>query len=85
MTEFFVIMQKRDDGKVYADLRKSCEKIYLTKEEAEFDYDKETAPFRNSFHIVRLFACTEEEMAGIGDRVAFSNEVFRKVLELIKA
>jgi hypothetical protein len=81
MTEFFVIMQKRDDGKVYADLHKSLEKVYLTREEAEKTqaaYDKETSSFRNSFHIVRLFACTEEEMAEV-------NKVFQTVLELSKA
>ena len=63
MTEFFVIMQKRDDGKVYADLHKSCETVYLTKEDAEVAYDRETTGFRNSFHIVRLIAYTEEEHA----------------------
>jgi hypothetical protein len=78
MTEFFVIMQKRDDGKVYADLGKSCQTVYLTKEDAEVAYDKETTAFRNSFHIVCLFACTEEEMAEV-------NKVFQTVLELGKA
>jgi len=78
MTEFFVIMQKRADGKVYADLHKSCEKVYLTEEEAKIAYDKETLSFRNSFHIVRLFACTEEEMAEV-------YKVFQAVLELSKA
>ena len=63
MTEFFVIMKKRSDGKVYADLHKSCEKVYLIKEDAEAAYDKETTPFRNSFHVVRLIAYTEEEHA----------------------
>jgi hypothetical protein len=78
MTEFFVIMQKRNDGKVYADLHKSCEKVYLTREDAEVAYDKETTAFRNSFRIVRLFACTEEEIAEV-------NKVFQTVLELSKA
>jgi hypothetical protein len=77
MTEFFVIMQKRDDGKVYADLHKSCQTVYLTKEDAEVAYDKETMAFRNSLHIVRLFACTEEEMAEV-------NKVFQTVLQLSK-
>lgn len=63
MTEFFVIMQKRSDSKVYADLHKSCEKVYLTREDAEVAYNKETAPFRKSFHIVRLIAYTEDEHA----------------------
>ena len=77
MTEFFVIMQKRSDGKVYADLHKSCQIVYLTKEDAEVAYDKETTAFRNSFHIVPLFACTEEEMAEV-------NKVFQTVLQLSK-
>ena len=78
MTEFFVIMQKRDDGKVYADLHKCCEKVYLTREEAEEASDNGAWPFGNSFHIVRLFACTEEEMAEV-------DKVFQTVLELSKA
>jgi hypothetical protein len=77
MTEFFVIMQKRNDGKVYADLHKSCQTVYLAKEDAEVAYDKETTAFRNSFHIVRLFACTEEEMAEV-------DKVFQTVLQLSK-
>lgn len=82
MTEFFVIMQKRDDGKVYADLAKSLNGIYLTKEEAEKAFDMEAGPvpqgFYKTFHIVRLFACTEEEIAEV-------NKVFQTVLELSKA
>jgi len=35
MMEFFVIMLKRQDGKVYADLHKTTEKICLTYEDAE--------------------------------------------------
>ena len=78
MTEFFVIMQKRDDGQVYADLHKSCEKVYLTREAAEETKAAYDRSFRNSFHVVRLFACTEEEIAEV-------NKVFQTVLELSKA
>jgi hypothetical protein len=34
MTEFYVIMLKRQDGKVYADLHKTNQVIYLTIEDA---------------------------------------------------
>lgn len=79
MTEFFVIMRKRDDGKVYADLHKSIDKMYLTEEDAREAFQAEVQwDLRKSFHIVRLFACTEEEMAEV-------NKVFQTVLEPSKA
>ena len=79
MTEFFVIMQKRDDGKVYADLHKSIDKMYLTEEDAREAFQDEVKwDWRRAFHIVRLFACTEEEMAEV-------NKVFQTVLGLSKA
>lgn len=71
-------MQKRNDGKVYADLHKSMDKVFLIKELAEIALDAERTPFREAFHVVRLFACTEEEMAEV-------NKVFRTVLELSKS
>jgi hypothetical protein len=79
MTEFFVIMQKRGDGKVYADLHKSIDKIYLTEEDAREAFQSKVQwDLWGAFHIVRLFACTEEEMAEV-------NKVFQTVLELSKA
>ena len=33
--EFFVVMQKRSDGKVYADLHKTDERMYLIGREAD--------------------------------------------------
>ena len=78
MTEFFVIMQKRDDGKVEADLHKSIDRIYLTELDARIAFqDVVKWDLRGSFHIVRLFACTEEEMAEV-------NKVFQTVLQLSK-
>ena len=81
MTEFFVIMQKRQDDKVYADLAHSLNGIYLTEEEAQKAFDWEAGPvpqgFYKTFHIVRLFACTEEEIAEV-------NKVFQTVIELSK-
>lgn len=67
MTEFFVIMQKSFDGKVYANLANCLNQIHLTHEKAQEAFDKEAEPvpeaFRRSFHIVRLIAYTEEEHA----------------------
>ena len=67
MTEFFVIMQKRSDGKVYADLAHCLKGVYLTKEQAQEAFDESAAPvpkpFHRSFHIVRLIAYTEDEHA----------------------
>ena len=60
MTEFYVIMLKRQDGKVYADLHKTNQIIYLTKEDAEEDLKHDTdASYR---HIVKLIACLDEEI-----------------------
>ena len=64
MTEFFVIMQKRNDGKVYADLHKSLDKVYLTELDARIGFQDEVEwDLRGSFHIVRLIAYTEDEHA----------------------
>ena len=67
MTEFFVIMQKRSDGKVYADLANCLNQVYLTYEKAKEAFDKEAEPvpqsFYRHFHIVRLIAYTEDEHA----------------------
>ena len=64
MTEFFVIMQKRSDGKVYADLHKSLDKVYLTELDARIGFQDEVEwDLRKLFHIVRLIAYTEDEHA----------------------
>lgn len=67
MTEFFVIMQKRSDGKVEADLANCLNQVYLTYGKAREAFDKEAGPvpgaFYRLFHIVRLIAYTEEEHA----------------------
>ena len=67
MTEFFVIMQKRSDGKVYADLAHCLKGVYLTKEQAQEAFDESAAPvpqsFYKHFYIVRLIAYTEDEHA----------------------
>lgn len=60
MTEFYVIMLKRQDGKVYADLHKTNQKIYLEYEDALEDLNN-TEHFKEYYHIVKLIAHLEEQ------------------------
>ena len=59
-TTFYVIMQKRKDGKVYADLHKTDQRFYLTLEDAEWALEKDT-PNPEFFHVVELVAMTVED------------------------
>jgi hypothetical protein len=54
MHEFFLIMQKRRDGNVYADINKAVDKIFLTEHEAA--EHMETMEPRGNWHVVRLIA-----------------------------
>lgn len=54
MYEFFVIMQKRQDGKVYADLHKALETFFLNESDAT-DY-MENMALPGSWQVVRLIA-----------------------------
>ena len=60
MTEFYVIMLKRQDCKVYTDLHKTNQVIYLTKEDAEEDlnYDEH---YKKYYHVIKLIASMEDE------------------------
>ena len=58
MHEFFVIMQKRKDGKVYADLHKALETFFLNEADAS-DYMKNMA-LPGNWHVVRLVASIPE-------------------------
>ena len=65
MMEFFVIMQKRQDTKVYADLHKTTEKIYLTYDDSEKELNDALYGdyfYKNYYHIVRLIACLPETL-----------------------
>jgi hypothetical protein len=65
-TTFWVVMQKRIGDKVYADLHKTDEKIYLTREEAgEAWVNMNLASF---FHVVELVALTLEEWEELGGK-----------------
>ena len=59
-TTFYVIMQKRRDGKVYADLHKTDHIIYLTPEDAQWALEKDT-PNPEYFHVVELVAMTVDD------------------------
>ena len=61
MTEFYVIMVKRQDGKVYADLHKTNEVIYLTIEDAYEEWNN-NEHYKEYCHIVKLIACLPETL-----------------------
>lgn len=53
-------MLKRQDGKVYADLHKTNQKIYLEYEDALEDLNS-TDHFKEYYHIVKMIATLDEE------------------------
>ena len=59
-TTFYVIMQKRKDGKVYADLHKTDGRFYLTEGEAKRALRTDT-PNPEYFHVVELIAMTVQD------------------------
>lgn len=69
-TEFYVLMSKRRDEKVYADLHKSHERFWLVREEAEAFLKKAIEEdMQEYFHVVKLLAMTEEEWIRIENPV----------------
>lgn len=60
MTNFWVIMLKRQDGKVYTDLHKTNQVIYLNYEDALEDLNH-TDHFKEYYHIVKMIATLDEE------------------------
>ncbi len=59
-TTFYVVMQKRRDGKVYADLHKTDGSFFLDKDEA--NRVRESDPiYREHFHVVELVAMTVDD------------------------
>ena len=61
MTEFYVIMLKRQDGKVYADLHKTDQFIYLTEEDAYEELNNKEQ-FKEYYQVVKLIACLDGEI-----------------------
>jgi hypothetical protein len=60
MTNFWVIMLKRLDGEVYADLHKTNMKIYLEYEDAEKELNS-WEMCKEYVRIVKLIATLDEE------------------------
>ena len=57
--EFYTIMVKRRDGEVYCDLAKTNQQIYLTKEDAEEEFNNYSG-FHH--HIVKMIAYLDEDL-----------------------
>ena len=53
-------MLKRQDGKVYADLHKTNQKIYLEYEDALEEFNQ-SEHFKEYYHIVKLVAALAED------------------------
>jgi hypothetical protein len=70
MTEFYVIMLKRQDGKVYADLHKTDQFIYLTEEDAYEELNNKEQ-FKEYYQVVKLIACLDEELKEIKDQLDY--------------
>ena len=81
MTEFYVIMLKRQDGKTYADLHKTNQHIYLTIEDA-YDEWNDNENYKKYFHIVKLIACLDGELKEIKDQLDYLEQrVYGEVKE----
>ena len=81
MTEFYVIMLKRQDGKVYADLHKTDQFIYLTEEDA-YDELNNNKHFKEYYQVVKLIACLDGELKEIKDQLDYLEQrVYGEVKE----
>lgn len=60
--EFYVIMQKRKDGKIYPDLNKTNGKIYYVREDAEREilFDPSISQYR---HVVKMWATLADQQS----------------------
>ena len=58
--EFWVIMLKRRDCKIYADLHKTNETMYLTYEDALKDFNN-SEHYKQYYHVVKMIATLDEE------------------------
>ncbi len=70
MTEFYVIMLKRQDGKVYVDLHKTDQFIYLTEEDAYEELNNKEQ-FKEYYQVVKLIACLDGELKEIKDQLDY--------------
>ncbi len=58
--EFFVVMQKRSDGKVYADLHKTDERMYLIESDADAALSA-MGELEQHFHKVKMVGVLADE------------------------
>ena len=81
MTIFYVIMQKRQDGKVYADLHKTNQHIYLTAEDA-YEELNNNEHYKEYYHVVELIGCLDRELREIKDELDYLGQrVYGEVKE----
>lgn len=80
--EFFVVMQKRADGKVYADLQKTDEMLYLLEDEAVAALHR-LGELAQHFHIVTLVAETKPDWQSLVDSAAATDAVQAKLDEVM--
>jgi hypothetical protein len=82
-TTFYVVMQKRGDGFIYADLHKCLPEMFLTIEEAEaaLNADPELAPHR---HVVELVAAKHAEWDELQDLLDTARFRYRRLLNLAR-
>lgn len=70
--EFFVVMQKRSDGKMYADLNKTDERMYLIEAEADAALNA-MGDLAKHFHKVKMVSVLADEWHNVelsGDPLA---------------
>ena len=83
MTIFYTIMLKRQDGKVYADLHKTDQFIYLTEEDA-YEELNNNKHFKEYYHVVKLIACLDEELKEIKDQLDYLEMINLNNLFMVK-
>ena len=70
MTTFYAIMLKRADKKVYADLHKTDQFIYLTEEDA-YEELNNNKHFKEYYHVVKLIACLDGELKELEEKIEY--------------
>lgn len=66
-TEFFVVMEKRNDGQAFADLHKTDGRFYLTREEADAALQNK-GELSRYFQVESLISLTPSEYLQVGDK-----------------
>jgi hypothetical protein len=63
-------MQKRKDKKVYVDLHKTNQVIYLTAEDA-YEELNNNEHYKEYYHVVKLIGCLDRELRKIKDELDY--------------